>query len=330
MSESSSAYEVLRRGAVKPRALSTRDTGFSIDSKPVQHAIDASGFAALLVPLEADEPDVQDTDSKGLRLDTHQFGDSAGRSRYLLLRCEDVGVDRQFALLVDDVLQALESRTLSAGRTTLLVLERWRDLFGPVVSRLLSANAQAGLLAELHVLEVLASTDIDAMEAWTGPNGGRHDFSGRNASVEVKATTRRDQFTVGIHGSKQLDPPASGTLFLYAEQLERSPRGESIADVVSRLIDLSEIQAQKLLSSLEAVGFRLSDSEVYETFRFDVLRTRVCLVDDSFPRIVRDSFKDATLMDRIVRLDYSIDIAAAPESAPDANALSFVAREVAR
>lgn len=313
------AFGVLRQQSPSAREMNVRDSGLKIDGVPIQHAIDSDGHGILMVPISFDEPDVTDSASRGIRLNTHTVGGELGH-RYMVLRCEDDRLEGQFVLLVDDVVAEIELDPITPGATLVRTLDKWRSLFQASDLGLLSVDAQLGLLAELHLLEqLMLSGEQNAIALWTGPDRTRHDFVGRLWAVEVKATTGREAFRVAIHGAWQLDAPDGLRLSLYAEQLEPSANGDSIAMVVERLIEMS-VDSLPLLKKLKSVGYSVADKRAYESFRFALLRAKLIEVSSDFPRLSRATLRDELILEHISRLNYSVDIGSLTTQVPDARA----------
>jgi hypothetical protein len=322
---SKSIFDLLKRLGADKSEFRVRDTGLELIGSPVQHAIDAQGRPALLVPLAVDELDVIDAESKAVTLRTFELSSGGSTVRYLVVRCELAALEPQFSLLTDDMLRVLSAVPREPGRACLMTLERWRALLEPANELLLSVTAQLGLIAELHVLERLAEVGFDAVvNLWTGPDASRHDFTGATCAIEVKATTGRDSFEVGIHGDRQLDDPLVGQLYLFAEQFETSPAGESVVEVVDRMLTLSH-GSQTLLSKLGQVGYRVDDGPAYVDTRFSLVRRKLLLVDAAFPRIVRGSMKDPRVLDLLKKVQYSVDVGPMASIVTDDRALTAAA-----
>jgi hypothetical protein len=211
------------------------------------------------------------------------------------------------------MLDSLRAHPDNPAVTCQVVLDRWRELLAPQRERLLSQSVLAGLLSELHVLESLATkSPVKALQAWTGPSGTRFDFNGPRTSIEAKATTTRERFLVEIHGAFQLQIPREQDLYLYAEQLEPSPRGDdSVPNAVARLREAG-VAAHGLLSRLSDIGYLPVDEPAYEKVRFDLVGYRILRVDDTFPRIVPETLKDPSCLEHITRIRYTLDLTDSP------------------
>ena len=306
---SESVFRLLELLPGKVSALETRASDVTVAGGAVLHAIDGHGRRLLLVPLARGESAVEDTASQGVTIRPRQLVDAGAERSYVAVTCERPEYRDLFSVLADEMLAALRTTSGSAPAVCQVVIDRWRDLLAPTQQRLLGISALAGLLAELHVLEVFAADDpVNALEYWAGPSGGRFDFMGASASCEVKATTIRDSIQVEIHGALQLDVPEGSRLFLHAEQLERvATGGDSVPDVVARLREAG-VGTQALLRKLADVGYLQHEAAAYERIRFEVLATRTYEIGEDFPRIVPATLKDPTVLDRITRLRYTIDV----------------------
>jgi len=326
MSDSAmSIFRLLGAAALRPREFLTRDSGIEVLGGDVQLAVDSQGLPVLLIPLSKEEPDISDSASRGIGIETYLLRPGEVTSRTLVVRCEDGVLVDQFARLVDHMLHALRGEPHSPGAAAMAVFERWRRLFEPSGSSLLSREAQIGLLAELHFLERLLQSDRlgqNALSAWHGPDKSRHDFVSRAASVEVKSTLAREQFLITVHGAKQLDDPAEGALFVYAEQFEEAPGGDSVSSVVERILGVVSDE-YAFLDALSRCGYVVQDREAYSSFKFELVRSRVCRVDSAFPRIVSKALKDEHAMDKIQKLEYSINVSLLAAATESSQSLDF-------
>jgi hypothetical protein len=243
---------------------------------------------------------------------THPLVDEGRELLYVDVTCELPELRDLFAVVCDEMLNRLMEDATTPGPTCRTVVDRWQDLLAPVNARVLSREMQAGLLAELHVLEELAKLHPDAVTFWTGPDHARFDFTGRTSLLEVKATLRREKLDVEIHGIHQLDAPAEKTLVLVTERFEPVPTGgEAIPDVVDRLLAL-HVDGRRLMGGLKEWGYSPGDAEAYTKVRFESLEKRAYLVDGDFPRLVPASLTRPDQLGRISRIRYHIDLSSPP------------------
>jgi hypothetical protein len=306
--DSRKAFALLAEGR-RAGGLHVRESDVAVAAGPVLHALEGAR-RLLLVPLAAEDRPVTDEGSKGVILRPRDLDDAGALRRFQTVVCELSELNSAFETFCDEILEALADAPDNPPASCLAILERWRDLLEPRSSRLLGANALSGLLAELHLLERLASLGGagGALDLWMGPGGARFDFMGQGSAVEVKATTSRDTFSVGIHGLLQLDPPSGTELYLYAEQLERVPAGDdSVPDALDRLVT-SGIPRQALLAHVAQIGVLPADLDSYQMVRFRLLAHRTFRVQPGFPRLVAAELTDPTMADRVTNVSYTIDL----------------------
>ena len=138
-----------------------------------------------------------------------------------------------------------------------------------------------GLYGELVVLEDLLRVHRASVKCWTGPFGGRHDFSGRRFALEVKSTLTRVSKTVHISGIEQLMPPASGSeLGLMHLVLERAgAAGRTLGDLLESITALTD-DPSRLADALRELGLQSwREARDFKTHRFRVLSRTTYRVD---------------------------------------------------
>jgi hypothetical protein len=310
---SNEIFALLRLQLPMASQLTNRESDIEVAGSSVGHAVDQHGNPVLVVPLAADEADIADDETQGIRLETHE----ASREylgRQLIIRCTDHQLWDQFSYFVDDCLASIRKLDSPPGVACLEVLGKWRVLLGDTSGPELSLNEQVGLIAELHFFtEIVPNRSVNALECWLGAESGRHDFVFREFAVEVKATTVRDRLAVRVHGLAQMELPSSGELVLYVEQLERTPYGDSVISLVEGILELG-INRTEFLAKLASMGFRLSDSEKYRPSTFSRVGASAYLVGPEFPRLSSDVIAHPGFIARISKLEYTLDLSALPRA----------------
>jgi hypothetical protein len=56
------------------------------------------------------------------------------------------------------------------------------------------------------------------------------------------------------------------------------------------------------------VGYLPVDAPAYDLIRFDLVDTRIFLIDRNFPRIAPETLSDASYLDHITNLRYTLDL----------------------
>jgi hypothetical protein len=320
-SSSEQAWRLLERA--NNRDMTTRESGVNTDAGVVLHGLDPARQRHLLLPVAATHPDIDDNRSRGVSVVTRILQTAQDEERrYIDVECREVPLNDLFSTVCDEILLNVRETPDAAGMCVTAVLERWRELLGPASQHLLSEQALKGLLAEMHVLESLASVSPDlAMKLWTGVDNQRHDFTGRVSSCEVKASSLIDEVKVHINGLRQLSPPPQSRLYLAVERFERVPAGgDSLTEAVDRVENLG-VMRHTILSALAKVGVQPADLSDYGEVRFKSLERRLYLVDESFPRLCPELLEGRPGADRISNVEYVLNLGAQPPAPLEVAAL---------
>lgn len=307
--------------------ITANDSGVAVPAGRVLYGIDASGCRHLLVPVHGEV--VQDHESQGVRVGVRCLLNEGKETLYADLACMMPRFNAEFAHIVDDVLHEL-----GAGAPPHSVcrnaLEKWRDLLLRADRKgRLDEGEAAGLFGELLLLRDLVTISPNAVRSWTGPGGGRFDFSVSDAAIEVKTSARRYGRLVEISGETQLDAPAGLALHLLFVRIEPvRAGGSSLWDLYTSIIEsgASPRAMQQKLNELDL------DEPVlmHDERRYRVLESRLYRVEGSFPRIVPASFTDGELPPGTLRLRYLIDLSGEPPVPLDPAAKQSVFQKIFR
>lgn len=305
---SASVFDFLAKDVSAAGSFHSRKSGISAADGEVLCAVDAGGRPTVLVPVGTSKGGPLDWHSKSLSLQTLELAVDGVQRPFVILRCIDPKLHHQFGLLADDVLDAIELHPEVASNAVSATLDRWRNLFEAERGTLLGAAQLAGIMAELTVLhELVKCHGPQALSAWQGPTGNRHDFVFADCSIEVKATTNHNNMVVTIHGARQLAAPDRGDLYLRAIQMERSPNGTSVPGKIEDLIALG-VSKLELLSTLSGAHYSDADSTAYDGVKFTTLSEKSFLVGACFPRITADTLIPSGTIEQLGNISYSIDL----------------------
>lgn len=177
--------------------------------------------------------------------------------------------------------------------------DRWRSLLGNKYHE----KSVHGLLGEL--IAYLTLLKRGEKPDWTGAGGGSIDFVAKTRDYEVKSTLSRYEVQVQIAGQYQLNRNADKPLSMILVRLEPSSDGYCINDIVDELI-VNGVEKYYLESELSDLGFEEGASS--RSRRFKLHEIRHYEVDENFPRITLDSFKDGKLPDGVKHITYSVDL----------------------
>lgn len=281
------------------------------ESSEVWLALDASECRHLLVRASAHEAGATLMVTRGLRAETAQISVESGPlDVWADISCTDRSLNRTFLAVAGDLVSEMARSTdpLDAVQQT---LGTWQWFWGVNRDALSDAGA-LGLFGELWFLDRWAPFP-DAVNAWHGPEGSRHDFSSSRVAVEVKTT---QSHAVGaprhhIATLDQLDVPLAGPLFLFSLQaIPEAGAGNTLPALIDRL--RSRLSGRDLLTKLDQglalVGWSPAAADRHQT-TYRVAAERLYRVDDGFPRLTRASFVGG-LPNGVDDVGYSLDLAA--------------------
>ena len=172
-------------------------------------------------------------------------------------------------------------------------VDRWKLLFGnkskddsiyPVIGELLSLK---------HLLIIGEKAQLTSQ--------GSHDIETTTNNYEVKTTIMRYDSIIEIHSKNQLASLNGNPLYLYFVRLEESVAGVSLNSLLS---DLSNLKYDT--SSLREKFEDLNSQSLDKCYKIDEIR--LYKINEKFPKIVDDSFKDDHLPNGIYSLTYVVDL----------------------
>tara|TARA_B100000745_G_C19936693_1_gene315611 strand:+ start:52 stop:591 length:540 start_codon:yes stop_codon:yes gene_type:complete len=108
-------------------------------------------------------------------------------------------------------------------------IKRWKAFMAGKKGRVLSAEEVRGLFSELKFLQQMLgemNTELDALEAWQGPETSHQDFIFSDTAVEVKSLSGRERNAVKISSEDQLES-LSSSLFLKVFRLVDMPESKA-------------------------------------------------------------------------------------------------------
>jgi hypothetical protein len=262
----------------------------------------------MLLMLDGTPDAVPKSDVAALQIAIRPLFVDGRSSPYLDVACLFESVTEVFehfiAAVLDRITVARDSPVVGLAG----VLEKWRQFLVPAGGPP-GRDKLAAVLSELLVVRDLANIDSSqAMQAWVGPSGSRHDFRRANKALEVKMTQSHTSRRVTIHGEDQLEEPEGGTLYLHLVRLEHvASSGESVASVADELLGRG-VAVDAVFDALAAMGVPPADLAATAEIRFDVRERLTVPVDNQTPRIVPASFVSGARPVGIVDLSYVIDL----------------------
>lgn len=294
----------------------------------VRHALGAQGEARLLVPIGMHEKLKTFPESPALRVSDATYQQDGRPVRFLDLSCMVSELDSVFSEVGEELLKRIRDGmpAQSAVRST---LQDFRALLLSPSTREVSDSEITGLVGELLLLCRLLHLSPDAVEAWRGPAGERHDFRRGGRALEVKTTGRKSDHSVSISAIDQLDPPAGGALYLVQIILERDVSGPLTVGSLATLARSLASEPGQLEDLLTLCGCHDPEAENWNRLSFAEEALTFFEVRDGFPRITPSSFRSASLPDGITKVEYTIDLSQAAEFALSDQQSDKIQRDIA-
>lgn len=245
----------------------------------------------------------------------------------LVRRINDLSKDGNINNLTKDEVDKI------VNKLCISALNSWRKLFSQQKERkIMSEQKIIGLWGELFFLRKLLNENPYALDYWIGPEKTKFDFLNGLNAIEVKTSKKTEGRSVEIHGIDQLEPHNGGSLHLLYLKIEEIESGESIPCIVEDLIAITAntLETYKLLDKLFTVGYEHGLSDKYEPFKYQIREERLYVVDNDFPKITLDSFKNGAMPNNVSDINYKINLTGEPPEPLSENGYSEYVKEFAR
>lgn len=208
----------------------------------------------------------------------------------LLVRLADPDLFNPFSSVCQDLIESLRDIKSESEEPTFLVnrLEKWRRLLEPRRKGLTESEIR-GLIGELLFLEklIMKCGEVQAVEAWLGPEGAPQDFQLQGCLYEVKTCT------VGSHVTKitsleQLHTSGAPTylIVLFVATAAEGQNGAfCLNDLVLRLRDRIVTNAASAIFELKLTELGFDEGQVECNSKFLFEKARSFHVTEAFPRL---------------------------------------------
>lgn len=174
----------------------------------------------------------------------------------------------------------------------------WRNLIGNAVR----IKKVYSIISELLLLNHLKKKGFNPV--WSGSNGGTHDIEIAGKDYEVKSTLNRYDETITISSQFQMNTHQK-KLSIVLFRLEPSSNGISINRLVDTLFD-NDANRDQVEASLSNMGLEIGTS-ARET-SYNLLEIREYEVDEKFPLLTLESFKENKLPTNIKQITYTLSL----------------------
>lgn len=277
-------------------------------------AIDSSGGRHLLISLGIADEEYRDRQSRGVSVTTRDLSIHGSNARkYLDVACLDAGGHGILDLMGGEIAKGLADETKTPAEIVKHVLAKWRRFWGQIPQLMLSREEQLGLFAEIWFLMewLFPKLGQEAIIAWRGPWGSRHDFEWDDKSVEVKATTNIRGRIHKIHGLDQLSRPENGILFLVStslrEEIGATNNLPGLIETCRNYLQSFDEGLAHFENALAHLGYSPIFEDEYSKLKLRVQESVLFRVTSDFPKLTREDFEKG-IPDGIERVDYEINL----------------------
>jgi hypothetical protein len=192
-------------------------------------------------------------------------------------------------------------------------LQRWQELLKHGNDFAMSTEMQMGLFSELTFIENILIPrlgEVQAINAWVGPNFDKQDFLLDDQVVEIKSYRSSKGHIVSISSAEQLYSEKQ-PFYLVSFGLTISDNGKTVSDL-SESIKENLSNKSKLLFDL--FNLKLTDygyipeldNKPYISFLID--NTKVFHINQYFPKLTTPNIPG-----QILKVKYTIDLSACEE-----------------
>lgn len=275
-------------------------------------SIDEEGTRKIYLPFDSSEKFKSDKKSQSIQVALSKNDFFGETNQYIEIICKNPDnsqfIFNKFNALVSMIFVKIKFEEKNNYIAVTETIQEWRDFFRNEKKKYLSTEEIRGLIGELHFLKSLLAKNINAYESWHGPESERHDFRQNNISIEIKTSGSKNKHCT-ISSVDQLETPEDAKLFCQYYQLEKDDQGYSIPQLIKEIEELgiSKIDLERKLNDL---NYNFEDDNYYtdSSRKFRILSDAFYEVNDSFPRITKNSFQNKKIPRNIIKIVYQIDL----------------------
>ena len=283
------------------------------DSKylPLYWGKDSSGHCIFIYEMSVDGTEIfhKNTVSiHGINIDYRVLSTTGNQGLILVLE-KHVDQDLFYSLCETLIHELSEvSDPLVGLSIALSQIKRWKAFLAGKKGRVLSSEELRGLYCELKFLQQMLNhtdSEVNALDAWQGPETSHQDFIFSDTAVEVKSLSGRERNAVKISSEDQLES-LNERLFLKIFKLIDVPESKtsvSLNELVKTVEEtLTEAEAIEMLDTkLAKAGY--VEMLAYDKPKFVVAEEQTFIVEGEFPKIIRSDLNSA-----LIRIGYEIKL----------------------
>lgn len=286
--------------------IATIDSGVETGFGTARYAIGLLGEPRLLVPVAARHPGKLPSSGK-LSVNVISIAMAAKNVFFIDIMSLDRALDPVFAELAVAILRRVDDGD-SPQSAVANAIRDFRELLREPTRPKVDDSTILGLVGELFILNRLVSINTNAINAWVGPLGQRHDFKRSAHGLEVKTSNRLDSTIITIHGIDQLAAPEGGTLALAHVRTELAEDGGLSVSALVRSLESAGADLSKLQQRLSQLGCLDPHAPEWNRLMWAAPVYSMYDVGPGFPRVIHSSFSSGSLPAGINAMQYCLDV----------------------
>ena len=226
--------------------------------------------------------------------------------KFIKIICKDTSLNEIFIFFTSRLIDFISDGSTPTMATKEAINEVKKMIRGG--GPLPPENEIIGLLGELLFVEQITKTNPSLWEGWYGQDKKIKDFSYGNLDVEIKSSSYSGEETITINNLKQLELIPDKSLFLVHFIFNSNPLGKYsvpyLVDKISSQVDDKEGFKERISQS----KYKEDDREKWSEKKYDLTKSSLYEVNDSFPRINRQSFKNSKIPESISKITYELSL----------------------
>lgn len=179
---------------------------------------------------------------------------------------------------------------------------KWKELIG---NRLHNPKPY-DIIAELFTIYILL--DKEENIEWKGPVGSTIDIKTKTSTYEVKSSLIRyeNQITVSSQFQLQTDSEKKFLVYYKMEEMQGGVSISSVLDKIKLKTGSNNILYTNIEKKLDQKGYRKNSSIRKKGYLIHEIRKYI--VDEKFPKITNESFKDNKIPANIKKIFYIVNL----------------------
>lgn len=290
--------------------------GLNDDDKTDLHIFvdEQNRYHLAIIVSDAITKDIKDPHVNGLRIGLCQYRFDDDRVNQVIdLTCHIGGYLEEFTEIVRQIARAILENGDLPDIAVNEVINSWISFWSNQRKEALSEEDQIGLFCELLVLQKMCGINpSNAINAWRGPLGEKHDFNFTDWTVEVKGTRRKKRIHT-INGIDQLKRLYNKNFAFVSFMLcvSDGEKSSNLPSLIESIIQDYFREKPNLVvrfnDLLSAYGYSPMHEREYSKFNIEIIESFFYEIDDTFPKIISDMFNE-TLNPRVLSVRYDISL----------------------